>query len=86
MSINHDHLRRIVTEMEQGVAATTSYTWLDLAQEVIRPQKGLQAIRNDLHESTLCNGGTDVPYLQGITEQAEETGKQIANLLGETDD
>ena len=85
MSIDYDHLHRIVTEMEQGVAATTKYTWLDLAQENLRLQKGLRAIRNDLHESTLCNGGTDVPYLQGITEQAVETGKQIANLLGEDD-
>ena len=86
MSINHDHLHRLVTEMEQGVAATTKYTWLDLAKEVIRLRKGLQAIRSDLHESTLCNGGTDVPYLQGITEQAEETKQQIDQLIGDHDD
>lgn len=86
MSINHNHLKRLVAEMEQGVTATAKYSWLDLAQENLRLQKGLRAIRNDLHESTLCNGGTDVPYLQGITEQAVETGKQIANLLGETNE
>lgn len=85
MSVNHDHLRRVVAEMEQGVAATTRYTWLDLAQENLRLQKGLQAIRRDLYESALCNGGTDVPYLQGVTEQAVETGMKIANLLGEDD-
>ena len=44
MSINHDHLHRIVTEMEQGVAATTQYTWLDLAQEVIRLRAGVEQI------------------------------------------
>lgn len=86
MRIDYDHLRRVVAEMKQGVAATTRYSWLDLAQENLRLQKGLRAIRRDLHESTLCNGGTDVPYLQGVTEQAVETGKQIAHLLGEDDD
>ena len=86
MSINHEHLRRVVAEMKQGVAATTKYSWLDLAQENLRLQKGLQAIRRDLYESALCNGGTDVPYLQGVTEQAVETGMKIANLLGEDDD
>ena len=84
--INTAKLKNQVAEMEQGVATTTQYSWLDLAQEVIRLQKGLQAIRNDLHESTLCNGGTDVPYLQGITEQAEETKKQIDHLLGDHDE
>ena len=86
MSINHVHLQHLVAEMNQGAAATTKYSWLDLAQENLRLQKGLRAIRRDLYESALCNGGTDIPYLQGITEQAVETGKQIANLLGETDD
>lgn len=86
MSINHDHLRRVVAEMKQGVAATTRYSWLDLAQENLRLQKGLQAIRRDLYESALCNGGTDIPYLQGITEQAEETKKQIDQLLGDHDE
>lgn len=44
MSVNHDHLHRIVTEMEQGVAATTKYTWLDLAKEVLRLQKEITAM------------------------------------------
>ena len=85
MSIDYGHLRRIVAEMEQGVTSTTKYSWLDLAQENLRLQKGLRAIRRDLYESALCNGGTDVPYLQGVTEQAVETGMKIANLLGEDD-
>ena len=85
MRTDYDHLRRVVAEMKQGAAATTRYSWLDLAQENLRLQKGLQAIRRDLYESALCNGGTDVPYLQGVTEQAVETGMKIANLLGEDD-
>lgn len=56
-----------------------------LAQEVLRMRRGLKAMCSDLHESALCNGGTDVPYLQGITEQAVETGRQIAHLLGDTE-
>lgn len=44
MSINHEHLRRLVKEMEQGVAATTSYTWLDLAQEVVRLRTGVERL------------------------------------------
>ena len=86
MSIDYDQLHRTIEEIKQGVAATTKYSWLDLAQENLRLQKGLQAIRRDLYESALCNGGTDVPYLQGVTEQAVETGMKIANLLGEYDD
>lgn len=83
MRINHEHLQHLVAEMKQGVTATTKYSWLDLAQENLRLQKGLRAIRGDLYESALCNGGTDVPYLQGITEQAEETKQQIDQLLGD---
>lgn len=47
MSINHEHLRRVVAEMEQGVSATTKYTWLDLAQEVIRLREELIDWAND---------------------------------------
>lgn len=45
MSINHDHLQRLVTEMEQGVAATTKYTWLDLAEEILRMRDQLTAMK-----------------------------------------
>lgn len=41
MSINHAHLKRLVAEMEQGVAATTQYSWLDLAQEILRMREEL---------------------------------------------
>lgn len=83
MSINHSHLKRLVAEMEQGVAATTSYSWLDLAQEILRMREELRKIGIDLHETILCNGGTDIPVLQGITAQAKETKKQIDQVLGD---
>lgn len=41
MSINHDHLHRLVKEIENGVAATIQYTWLDLAQEILRMREEL---------------------------------------------
>ena len=86
MSINHNHLKRLVAEMEQEVAATTKYSWLDLAQEILRMRKELRKIGIDLHETILCNGGTDIPVLQGITAQAKETKKQIDQILGDHDE
>ena len=41
MSIDYDRLRELVGEMEQGVAATTRYTWLDLARELLRLRREL---------------------------------------------
>ena len=57
-----------------------------LAQEVIRLRKELRKIRSDLHETTLCDGGTTGPYLQGATAQAAATIKQIDHILGEHDE
>lgn len=47
MSINHNHLKRLVAEMKQGVAATTKYSWLELAEEVIRLREELIDWAND---------------------------------------
>lgn len=46
MSINHEQLERLVAEMEQGVAATTTYSWLDLAKEILRMREGIEVIRD----------------------------------------
>lgn len=45
MSIDYDHLRRVVAEMEQGVAATTRYSSLDLAEEILRMRDQLTAMK-----------------------------------------
>lgn len=45
MSVNHDQLKRLVDEMEQRTAATTKYSWLDLAREVLRMRQELGAMR-----------------------------------------
>lgn len=46
MSIDYDRLRELVGEMEQGVAATTRYTWLDLARELLRLRDGVEKERD----------------------------------------
>ena len=47
MSINYAHLRRQVIETEQGANPTNRYSWLDLAQEVLRMRSELAAIHID---------------------------------------
>lgn len=49
MSIDYDRLRQLVAEMEQGTAATTRYTWLDLARELLRLRRELTDLRNLMH-------------------------------------
>lgn len=47
MSINHDWRHDLVAEMEQGITDVNKYTWLDLAQEVIRLREELIDWAND---------------------------------------
>lgn len=49
MSIDYDHLRRVVAEMEQGAAATTKYSYLDLAKEVLNLQHKMSNMCTDVH-------------------------------------
>lgn len=81
MSINHEHLRRLVKEMEQGVAATTSYTWLDLAQEVLRMQKELISLREEARSAAKIHATG--PNAQRVFDALDTTINQI---LGEHDD
>lgn len=47
MSVNHEQLERLVDKMEQGTAATTKYSWIDLAHEVLRMRRALDAMKDD---------------------------------------
>lgn len=47
-SIDYDRLRSLVAEMEQGVAATTRYTWLDLAHELLELRDEIMRVRGEL--------------------------------------
>lgn len=75
MNVNHQHLKRLVAEMEQGVAATTSYSWLDLAQEILRMREEL----TDLQEAArhVEKNYPMGPNAQRVFEALDDTIKQI---------
>ena len=78
MSIDHSHLSQLVMEMEQGVAATTKYSWLDLAQEVLRMQKELISLREEArYAAKFLETG---PAAQRVFDALDTTINQI---LGE---
>ena len=81
MSINHNHLKRLVAEMEQGVTATTPYSWLDLAQEVLRMQKELISLREEARSAAKIHATG--PNAQRVFDALETTINQI---LGEHDE
>lgn len=49
MDIDHKHLSQLVMEMERGVSATTKYSYLDLAKEVLRLQRKMSNMCTDVH-------------------------------------
>lgn len=81
MSINHDHLRRVVAEMKQGVAATTRYSWLDLAQEVLRMRKELTDLQEEARYAAKIHATG--PTAQRVFDALDTTINQI---LGDHDD
>lgn len=80
MSIGYDRLRQLVAEMEQGTAATTRYTWLDLARELLRLRDGVEQLREmcllvrdaALHET---------PASEGAANAFNTCAKQLTELL-----
>lgn len=81
MSINHDHLQRLVAEMKQGAAATTTYSWLDLAQEVLRMRGELTDLQEEArYAAKFLETG---PAAQRVFDALETTINQI---LGEHDE
>ena len=81
MSIDYDHLRRVVAEMKQGVSATTRYSWLDLAQEVLRMRKELTDLQEEARYAAKIHATG--PTAQRVFDALETTINQI---LGEYDD
>lgn len=76
MSIDYDRLRQLVAEMEQGTAATTRYTWLDLARELLRLRDGVEAIRDR------CATLADSAQAAGIRTLASEMDINAKALTG----
>lgn len=81
MRTDYDHLRRVVAEMKQGVSATTRYSWLDLAQEVLRMRKELISLREEARSAAKIHATG--PTAQRVFDALETTINQI---LGEYDD
>lgn len=80
MSINHEHLRRVVDEMKQGVATTTKYSWLDLAEEILRMRKELTDLQEEArYAAKFLETG---PAAQRVFDALDTTINQI---LGEHD-
>lgn len=44
MNIDHNYLKRLVAEMEQGVTVTTKYNYLDLAKEILRMRENTEGL------------------------------------------
>lgn len=81
MSINHDHLQHLVAEIKQGVATTTKYSWLDLAEEILRMRKELTDLQEEArYAAKFLETG---PAAQRVFDALETTINQI---LGEYDD
>lgn len=81
MSINHDHLQHLVAEIKQGVATTTKYSWLDLAEEILRMRKELTDLQEEArYAAKFLETG---PAAQRVFDALDTTINQI---LGEHDD
>lgn len=44
MNIDHNYLKRLVAEMEQGATVTTKYNYLDLAKEILRIRENVEGL------------------------------------------
>lgn len=81
MSIDYDQLHRTIEEIKQGVATTTKYSWLDLAQEVLRMRKELISLREEARAAAKIHATG--PAAQRVFDALDTTINQI---LGEHDD
>lgn len=81
MTIDYDRLRQLVAEMEQGVAATSRYTWLDLARELLALRDGVKQVADDF--------GANAEYAPNIPRQAAyaDAEQRLNHLLnGDTNE
>lgn len=78
MSINHNYLKRLVAEMEQGNTVTTKYNYLDLAKEVIRLREKLHSLVDEVFEASEMN-----MMSPSEAEGAETVARVIVDILNE---
>ena len=81
MSVNHNQLKRLVTEMEQGTAATTKYSWLDLAHETLRMHRELDVMRDAWLR--MASDPERTPVEQNVSLRVVD---HIDSILGENND
>lgn len=70
MSINHNYLKRLVAEMEQGATVTTKYNYLDLAKEILRIRENVEGLIIAMEKRSITaepqNPDTIAGYLREI--------------------
>lgn len=81
MSIDYEQLHRLVTEMEQGVEATTKYSWIELAQEVLRMRDQLTAMKRPWFTIAI-----DPERMAVEHDLATYVLEHIDHILGETNE
>ncbi|MDK8669007.1 hypothetical protein QP902_10020 [Corynebacterium marquesiae] len=81
MSIDYDQLNDLVTEMEQGVNATTKYSWLDLAEEILRMRDQLTAMKRPWFAIAI-----DPKRMAVEQDLATYVLEHIDHILGEAND
>lgn len=79
--VNYDHLRKLVNEMEHGVAATTRYTWLDLAHEVLRLHDGVKLQRDACASVTSACESMGTPEARAVSGNMESVARGLSDLL-----
>ena len=74
--------------MEQGVTSTTKYSWLDLAQEVIRLREELRELRGHLKKRSEYHSKVELSTdpLDGIELEDNYAEDEISRILGDHDD
>lgn len=83
MSINHEQLERLVAEMEQGVVATTQYSWLDLAKEILRLHQEISKLRNSLVQIAIDCAIMDSSEGKLAARVAQGAEEQLFRILTE---
>ena len=48
MSIDYDQLHRTIEEIEQGANATTKYSWIELARELLQIRREIGELRDEV--------------------------------------
>lgn len=79
--VDYDRLRKLVNEMEQGVAATTRYTWLDLAHEVLRLHDGVEHQRNVCVNTADACEMLDTPEARAVSSNMNAAARHLSDLL-----